>query len=71
MAATTCWLPTASLGRAGQPVGYPEEAIFAPQTALARMVYYRRVAHADSLLTIPLYIGGSPEWCGFWATRDQ
>ncbi len=59
------------LGGLGNLSGYPEEAIFAPQTALARMVYYRRVAHADSLLTIPLYVGGSLEWGGFWRTRDD
>ena len=58
------------LGGLGNLSGYPEEAIFAPQTALARVVYYRRVAHADSLLTIPLYVGGSMEWGGFWQTRD-
>ncbi|MEG2803680.1 patatin-like phospholipase family protein [Stenotrophomonas sp.] len=58
------------LGGLGNLSGYPEEAIFAPQTALARVVYYRRVAHADSLLTIPLYVGGSLEWGGFWETRD-
>ncbi|WP_313347212.1 patatin-like phospholipase family protein [Stenotrophomonas sp.] len=59
------------LGGLGNLSGYPEEAIFAPQTALARVMYYRRVAHADSLLTIPLYVGGSVEWGGFWATRDE
>lgn len=59
------------LGGLGNLSGYPEESIFAPQTALARLVYYRRVAHADSLLTIPLYVGGSLEWGGYWAARDQ
>lgn len=59
------------LGGLGNLSGYPEEAIFAPQTALARMVYYRRAAHADSLLSIPLYVGGSVEWGGFWARRDE
>jgi NTE family protein len=59
------------LGGLGNLSGYPEEAIFAPQTALARVVYYRRVAHADSLLTIPLYVGGSLEWGGFWRSRSQ
>jgi NTE family protein len=59
------------LGGLGNLSGYPEEAIFAPQTALARVVYYRRVAHADSLLTIPLYVGGSLEWGGFWRSRNQ
>lgn len=59
------------LGGLGNLSGYPEQSIFAPQTALARMLYYRRVAHADSLLTIPLYLGGSLEWGGFWADRDS
>lgn len=59
------------LGGLGNLSGYPEEAIFAPQTALARVVYYRRVAHADSLLTIPLYVGGSVEWGGFWQRRED
>ncbi len=51
--------------------GYAEQAIFAPQTALARTVYYRRVSHVDSLLTIPLYVGGSLEWGGYWADRND
>jgi NTE family protein len=34
-------------------------------------VLYRRVAHADSLLTIPLYVGGSLEWGGYWARRSD
>ncbi|MFT3669649.1 MAG: patatin-like phospholipase family protein [Pseudoxanthomonas sp.] len=57
------------LGGLGNLSGYGEEAIFAPNTALARILYYRRVAHADSLLTIPLYVGGSLEWGGFWRDR--
>lgn len=59
------------LGGLGNLSGYPEEAIFAPQTALARVVYYRRLAHADSLLSLPLYVGGSVEWGGFWRSRSQ
>ena len=57
------------LGGLGNLSGYGEEVVFAPNTALARVVYYRRVAHADSLLTIPLYVGGSAEWGGFWRNR--
>ncbi|MEY2853239.1 MAG: hypothetical protein RL030_371 [Pseudomonadota bacterium] len=57
------------LGGLANLSGYPEQAIFAPQTALARTVFYRRIAHADSLLTIPLYVGGSLEWGGFWGRR--
>jgi NTE family protein len=59
------------LGGLGNLSGYPEEGIFAPQTALARMVYFRRVAHADSLLSIPVYLGGSLEWGGFWRRRED
>lgn len=59
------------LGGLGNLSGYPEQAIFAPHTALARLVYYRRVAHADALMTVPLYVGGSAEWGGFWRRRDD
>lgn len=59
------------LGGLGNLSGYGEEALFAPQTALARLIYYRRVAHADSLLTIPLYVGGSAEWGGYWRNRSD
>jgi NTE family protein len=59
------------LGGLANLSGYPEAAIFAPQTALARTVLYRRVAHADSLLTIPLYVGGSLEWGGYWQRRSD
>lgn len=59
------------LGGLANLSGYPEQAIFAPQTALARTVYYRRIGHADSLLTIPLYVGGSLEWGGYWARRSD
>lgn len=59
------------LGGLGNLSGYGEEAIFAPNTALARLLYYRRVAHADSLLTIPLYVGGSLEWGGYWRDRGD
>jgi NTE family protein len=57
------------LGGLANLSGFPEQSIFAPQTALARTVFYRRIAHADSLLTIPLYVGGSLEWGGFWGRR--
>lgn len=59
------------LGGLGNLSGYPEQEIFAPQTALARTVFYRRFSHADSLLTIPLYFGGSLEWGGYWARRGD
>lgn len=57
------------LGGLANLSGYAEQAIFAPQTALVRTVFYRRFSHADSLLTIPLYFGGSLEWGGFWVRR--
>ncbi len=57
------------LGGLGNLSGFGEESIFAPQTALVRGVYYHRIAHADSLLTIPLYVGGSAELGGYWLDR--
>lgn len=57
------------LGGLGNMSGYPEQSIFAPHTALARLVYYRRVLHTDGLLALPLYVGGSAEWGGFWLQR--
>lgn len=59
------------LGGMGNLSGYGEQSIFAPQTALARLVYFRRFAHADSLLTIPLYVGGSVEAGGVWNSRSE
>jgi len=59
------------LGGLGNLSGYPEQSIFAPHTALMRLVYYRRVLHTDSLLNVPLYVGGSAEYGGFWLNRDS
>lgn len=59
------------LGGLGNLSGYSEESIFAPQTALARLVYYRRVARTDSLLNVPLYVGGSLELGGYWNNRSE
>lgn len=59
------------LGGLGNLSGYPEQSIFAPQTALARLVYYRRLPHADSLLSLPIYVGGSVEWGGAWERRSD
>ncbi|HDS0948777.1 TPA: patatin-like phospholipase family protein [Stenotrophomonas maltophilia] len=59
------------LGGLGNLSGYAEEEIFAPQTALARLIYYRRLTHADSLLTVPVYVGGSAEWGGYWNSRSD
>ncbi|SDQ56120.1 NTE family protein [Pseudoxanthomonas sp. CF385] len=59
------------LGGLGNLSGYAEQSVFAPHTALLRLMYYRRVLHTDSLITLPLYVGGSAEWGGFWATRED
>ncbi|MCW5582115.1 MAG: patatin-like phospholipase family protein, partial [Luteimonas sp.] len=59
------------LGGLGRLSGYQEDAIFAPQTALARAVYYRRIGHADGLVQVPVYAGGSLEMGGYWRRRDD
>lgn len=59
------------LGGLGRLSGYQEDAIFAPQTALARGVYYRRLGHADGLMQMPVYLGGSLEMGGHWTRRDD
>lgn len=59
------------LGGLGRLSGYGEDVIFAPQTALLRAVYYHRLGHADGLMKMPLYLGGSLELGGFWQTRDD
>lgn len=60
-----------SLGGLGRLSGYQENAIFAPQTALARAIYYHRLGHADGLMSMPLYLGGSLEIGGHWRQRDD
>jgi NTE family protein len=59
------------IGGMGNLSGYAEQSLFAPQTALARVIYYRRFAHADALLSVPLYVGGSVEWGGVWNSRSD
>lgn len=59
------------LGGLGYLSGYQDRAIFAPQTALARAIYYRRIGHADGLMDMPVYLGGSLELGGYWRRRDQ
>lgn len=59
------------LGGLGRLSGYAEGAIFAPQTALARAVYYRRIGHADGLMRMPVYLGGSLELGGHWRRRED
>ncbi len=58
------------LGGLGNLSGYPEQAIFAPQIALGRIVYYRKLSRDDTLFALPLYAGGSLEWGGYWENRD-
>ena len=57
------------LGGLGYLSGYQDDAIFASQTALARAIYYRRLGHADGLMSMPLYVGASLEAGGFWQRR--
>lgn len=57
------------LGGLGQLSGYQEDSIFAAQTALARVVYYRRLDNGQSMLSVPVYLGGSLEAGGHWQRR--
>ncbi|MEZ0472481.1 patatin-like phospholipase family protein [Luteimonas salinilitoris] len=58
------------LGGLGRLSGYQDDSIFAMQTGLARAIYYRRLGHADSLLSMPLYLGGSLEMGGYSNDRS-
>ena len=49
--------------------GYTENQLFATQTALARVVYYRRLTDAQTLFSVPVYLGGSLEAGGVWDLR--
>jgi len=49
--------------------GYTENQVFAPQTALARLVYYRRLTDAAHLFSVPVYLGASLEAGGYWQRR--
>ncbi|HEX6833136.1 MAG TPA: hypothetical protein VF132_06340, partial [Rudaea sp.] len=49
--------------------GYAENQLFATQTALARLVYYRRLTDAQALFSVPVYLGASAELGGVWDTR--
>jgi NTE family protein len=53
------------LGGLGRLSGYQDDAIFAKQTGLSRLVYYRHLGHAASLLSMPLYLGVSLEMGGY------
>lgn len=59
------------LGGLGRLSGYQEGAVFAPQTVLARAVYYRRIGHADGLMRMPVHLGGSLELGGHWRRRGD
>ena len=51
--------------------GYTENQLFATQTALLRGVYYRRLTDAQTLFSVPVYLGGSLEAGGVWDTRHE
>ena len=59
------------LGGLANLSGYTENQLFNKQTALVRAVYYRRLTDATSLFSVPVYLGGSVEAGGLWATRDE
>ncbi|MCC7255521.1 MAG: patatin-like phospholipase family protein [Dokdonella sp.] len=59
------------LGGLGQLSGYQEDALFAPQTALARAIYYRRISNDNGLVSVPVYLGGSLEAGGRWLRRKD
>ncbi|KRG70114.1 patatin-like phospholipase family protein [Pseudoxanthomonas dokdonensis] len=59
------------LGGLGNLSGYPEQAIFASQIGLARLAYYHRLVNSTSLVSMPVYWGGTLEMGGFWDSRDQ
>ena len=51
--------------------GFTENQLYAPQTGLARVIYYRRLTNAQQLFSVPVYLGGSLEAGGVWGSRDQ
>ena len=59
------------LGGLGNLSGYTENQLFAAQTALVHTIYYRRLTDATSLFSVPVYVGGSLEAGGAWATRHE
>jgi NTE family protein len=59
------------LGGLGNLSGFTENQLFATQTALARMVYYRRLTDAGRLFSVPVYLGGSLEAGGTWSRRSD
>lgn len=59
------------LGGLANLSGYTENQLFATQTALARGIYFRRLTNAQSLFSVPVYLGGSLELGGVWDARRQ
>jgi len=49
--------------------GYTENEILADKVLFGRIVYYRRLTGNSSLVSTPLYVGGSIE-AGSWGSRD-
>ncbi|HVJ62522.1 MAG TPA: BamA/TamA family outer membrane protein, partial [Tahibacter sp.] len=60
-----------SLGGLANLSGFTENQLLATQTALGRVVYYRRLTDATKLISVPVYVGGSLEAGGIWDTRDD
>lgn len=51
--------------------GFGEREIFGNHGVLARAVYYRRFGRLDALFSVPAYLGGSLEYGGVFAERDD
>jgi NTE family protein len=51
--------------------GFTENQLYATETGLARVIYYRRLTNAQQLFSVPVYLGGSLEAGGVWGARDQ
>jgi NTE family protein len=59
------------LGGLANLSGFTENQLFATQTGLARVVYYRRLNEAQQLFSVPIYLGGSLEAGGVWNSRQE
>lgn len=60
-----------TLGGLANLSGFTENQLLASQTALGRVVYYRRLTDATKLISVPVYAGASLEAGGIWDTRDE
>ncbi|MDC8011181.1 patatin-like phospholipase family protein [Tahibacter soli] len=60
-----------TLGGLANLSGFTENQLLAGQTALGRVVYYRRLTDATKLISVPVYAGASLEAGGIWDTRDE